>query len=314
MPTTKEQLETIDKRLEKVESALGLRPAPKGWFALRWDRFINNKGTAVILAVILCVASIYGKYYLDHKNDDFNRSVDQELQKPGGVAETLAGVQKTVNGLGTTLKTLQPFIQDVIGHQFESAAKLPTAELRERLPAVNHLLTVASNQHVKVEPKILGALSGNLKDVQPESRDFWPTVAALISYRSRLGAREFVVPNFPDCTEAAPVARSLTPVPTPGTYTIKHTPAIYHDCSIVLDSDAASLALSQNLSWTDITFRNCVIIYNGGILALHGKIVGRIRFEDCFFLFSIEGSPPPSGQSLAQAVLSGGKTIEFSPS
>ena len=63
LPTTKEHFEIIDGRLDRIETALGLQPKSKKawlWLVQRWEWATKNKGTSLILGVILCAAGIFG--------------------------------------------------------------------------------------------------------------------------------------------------------------------------------------------------------------------------------------------------------------
>ena len=79
-PTNKERLEAIGGRLIPIEIALGLKPPipHRGWGSRIYERVVNNRGTSLVLAVILCIATL-GKYYLDHKDDGFNKAVDARI-------------------------------------------------------------------------------------------------------------------------------------------------------------------------------------------------------------------------------------------
>jgi hypothetical protein len=185
-PSAKQRLDDFDSRLSTIETKLEIKPPrPKSAFAEfrehAWEKIKANKATIIpILGIVVAVGGWFGsgwfKYWLDHKDDAWNRSVDdrikQSLEAKGGIKETLANIQQTVQTTDNTLKTLSPFIHDVILHQFENASKLPANTLGERLPAVRNLIAVAKNQGMKIEPGITTSLSKKLLRIQPESPDF----------------------------------------------------------------------------------------------------------------------------------------------
>jgi len=339
VPSNKENFDDIFRRLKLVEDALRLRPAveaTKGFLARKWEWVINHKGTSVILGIVFCLASVfdgaYFKYYLDHKDEGFNTAVDKrirlELEKPDGVLKTLQNIQQTVNRTDTKLNTLEPFIQDLIRHQFESASKLPTAELQKRLPAVQHLLAVAKDQHVKADSKVLDVFRHTLEATPPPTPGFWPATAEFISYRSFNGASWFAPANIPICTDSPPSSATIKEVQDE-----KHmvlNPGVYENCRFDIDSPEQDQKLNSFLigpiAALSVRFKRCLIVYHGGeinlILALHNfpiswKVTASppgegtatissdhtLEFEDCLFDFDLQGKPPEKGIWLTQYLL-----------
>jgi len=101
----KANLKTTNERIDKLWLALGVKEesistkAKPLWRKL-YEQAINHKGTSLILAIILCCVGIYGKYWLDHKDDSFNAAVDGRIDKvlsaKGGVKDTLARLTKSI--------------------------------------------------------------------------------------------------------------------------------------------------------------------------------------------------------------------------
>jgi hypothetical protein len=345
MATNKELFEEINDRLHTVETKLKLR-TKSSWLGERYEWAVNHKGTSLILAVILCGLGIFGggyfKYWLDHKNDAANRAIDERINSvlgvPGGIKETLSKVEQTTSATDTTLRALSPFIQDVIRHQFESASKLSTKALQERLPAMQDLVTVAKNQGVKVPADVTENLSKKLLQIDPTSSDLWQAAGALISYRSFNTTSWALPPGFPNCTDLVPVTQGLVQSGTAGGEPIKVEAklAFYKDCRVTLDSPVDGRKLNELLTvgYASITFIRCLVVYRGDpvavILRWENHVVDRetnekggglsmttsgntLYFTDCLFDFSIEQrSPPQSVQQLARTVLSQtGTTIQL---
>jgi hypothetical protein len=302
--TNKQRLADAELRLEQIETALGLKP-PKPQSAFRqfrqhlWQQIKANKATiltasGLILAVLGWFGSGWYKYHLDHKDDGFNSAIDHRIDmalgKPGGITQTLGSVQTTVNEVNTTLKALAPFIHDVVQHQFESASKLPTATLQERLPAIQHLLTTAKDQGIKADTPILDALGRKLSTVDTKAASFWPVAADFINYRSQVvltDIQSLIRPDLPNCTDHDPMpmeltigeedekawkaneSRSLSDLSN-GKNGTKMVGALYQDCRFTLDSPeetARMPTLGQGRSYV-LTFRHCQMVYRGGKIAL----------------------------------------------
>jgi hypothetical protein len=333
LPTNKERLDGIETRLGQIEVTLGLRPPTpkKGLVAQKYEWAINHKGTSIFLAIILCGVSIFGKYWLDHKNEWWNHDVDdrvsQAINAKGGIKETLARID-------TTLATLQPFIQDVIHHQFESASKLPSAALRQRLPALKHLLSIAKDQEVKIDPTIVNRMSKKLAGIPSRlpgfwtpalPLDYWQTVANLVSYRSFNAMSWSPQATFPKCTDSDPettaINANFTTEGKPSQLTTKL--GTYRSCRITLDSPEDATRLNSLLlgGIAGITFYRCLVVYRGGpiklILAWDHRVVASaekvgtltasgntISFVDCLFDFSIQELPTPQTQQLTEFLLS----------
>jgi hypothetical protein len=332
MATNKGQLQAIDVRLNAIEEVLKISPQPMDWWKSRYDWFINHKGTSLILAIILCLVGVFGggyfKYSLDHKNDDWNRAVDDRIDKTlstkGGIKETLASVQQTVASTDNTLKTLAPFIQDVIRHQFESVSSLPTASLKQRLPAVRHLVSVARDQAIQVSPASVNRLTENLLAIQPRPAEFWAVSADLLSYRSLNDeTRQLLTMNLPDCADSSPTPNTVIEA-DPHKFTVKF--GSYENCRFTLDSEQDDQRINAFLNNTTphITFKHCLIVYRGGAINLiigwnnrltvitgtHGQqplvvpISGTtFSFQDCLFTFSIPDIPPPNAQKITMTLL-----------
>lgn len=335
MATNKERLDDHDARLAQLEIALEIRPPTKTSRLKRWKEWIkSNTWISIPVSIILPVLMLFFGYWLTHHTDWWNHDVDERissvLKQPSGVGETLHGIEKTVNETKTKIDTLEPFIRDITQHQFENAAKLPTAALGKRLLALRHLVAVAKDQGVKTDAPTLNTLGRNLSNVSLSAPDFWPLAGDFLSYRSQT-----LLSSFQDLLRSdLPKCADQRPIPMSGIDHHNGKPelvtAFYDDCRVTLDSAEEAVKIFH---WFDdrdfaVTFRHCHIIWNGGDIALltlplpretarlpHNgfflaglKVVrfdGRwLRFENALFSFNLTSAPPPDGQRFVQRALS----------
>jgi hypothetical protein len=190
MPTNKESLEDHEKRLREIESHLGIKPPPpKKALKERLKEWVKaHPWIKVALPIVLPILMVLFAYWLNHRTEWWNGDVDARvtsvLAKPGGLQETLNQVKDTVNRTDEKLKTLEPFIHEVIQHQFENAAKLPTGALIQRIPALNNLVAVAKNQNVTVDPQIVTEVGTKLVAASRENAGAWDAVLRWVNYKS----------------------------------------------------------------------------------------------------------------------------------
>jgi hypothetical protein len=250
-PTAPERFAAIDKRIDGLHDEIRAISRPEWWPIRAYQLAIDHKGTSLILAIILCFGGGYFTFWLNHRADNFNNAVDARIKAvlgaSGGVTEALRNVQSTTNETNTTLKTLQPFIRDVIDHQFESVSKLSPQALGERLPAVWHLLAVAQDEKFKIEPSITHDLSKKMLQIPASVEGYWPTSGALITAQSVIGKSEdFLrrVESLPDC-----------PRPS-GSHNFVGLHQQLDNCAMVLDGWALH----------DSEFNDVVVKYKGGAL------------------------------------------------
>jgi hypothetical protein len=324
----------LRKRVEALHDEFRAVSTSKPWYVRFYRSAINHKGTSIIVAAVLCIVTLYGENWIAHKDDRFNASVDGRinnvLQSPNGVLDRLNEVQKTTNQTNAALQTLQPFIHDVINHQFENVSKLSPQALGERLPAVKNLLAVAREQDVKVEPIITQNLSAKLLKINAGSNGYWPTAAEFLNYRSQTvnPNQRILSSNLPNCTRQNPEHSMILGSTDPHTLIID--PAAYTNCRVVLDSEEDERKINEIIEAQGfLAFYNCLVEYHGGAVQLasswnpqgksytlvdrNGKVISDLhilkaegpllRFEDCLFSFSVHDTPPSNGQFLTRTLL-----------
>ena len=295
-----------------------MRPKPPNWWRARYQWAIAHKGTSLILAVMLCFVGGYFKYWLDHRYDYIDTRVEKVLSAPDGVKATLSKLEQSTAAADATLKTLSPFIQDVIRHQFESASKLSAVELQQRLPAIKDLLAIAKDQNVKVEPELPARLGEKLLHVHADAPDYWSVAGDLISYRSFNQVAWTRSENPPDCADLPPVitTENLSFMLDGRPQKLQAKLGEYRECRITLDSPRDAERLNSTLfgGVSTLAFYRCLIVYRGGpiniTLAWNNHVVDSIPtsngkattmsvtgnsllFSDCLFDFSIQQASPP---------------------
>jgi hypothetical protein len=227
---------------------------------------------------------------------------------------------------------LQPFIHDVIDHQFENASKLPSQAFQERLPAIKNLLAVAKDQNVRIDPEVMDTLRKKMLGIQVKSPEFWPAAAELISYRSvnALPSQQTTPSSsgLPNCTDSPPKG-PIGDIDSNYHMTKLHNP-YYENCKFTIDSATDDDRINDYLwnKFPTIEFRNCVIVYRGAsfsLIAYLHKPDFQVRpagyrgtdfrpatfhydgptlfFTSCVFDFSTSGQTPTNARGLLQALL-----------
>jgi hypothetical protein len=209
-PTNNRQrLQAIEGRLDTIEQNLNLAPKPPKppnrfirFFIYYWaNKAWTLTVTAICIAVFGWFANPLIKTWLDHRNDSFNKSVDDRIQAslnaPKGVLEVLRETQDKTNMTSTALETLKPFIHDVIAHQFENVSKLPTQALLQRAHALNDLAAVAKNESVKIDPKVVAQAGAKLVAASSQKPVLWDATLKFVEYKS---FNNSFSPSLPDTT------------------------------------------------------------------------------------------------------------------
>jgi|CZKH01.1.fsa_nt_gi hypothetical protein len=203
---------------------------------------------------------------------------------------------------------------------------------------MRHLVAVAQNQQITVDPKIVGRLADNLNSVKSDVPEFWPAVGELISYRSfnfNQSILGLLAKPLPDCLDLDPGPMIITAVQSPTQMTVSKP--VYRDCRLTLDSPEDDERLNKLIKekYPLIVFNHCLIVYRGGQINLFLKWTGQhmrmgifpkpnseattvvdttyngdaLTFDQCLFDFRLQGTPSESGQKVAQGLLAQNKAI-----
>jgi hypothetical protein len=225
---------------------------------------------------------------------------------------------KTNDRLDAIEKSLVEIKRDLSPLKLESQAVLSDTEFQKALPTLQSVLFTAKQARESVSPNVIGNLQRKLLDVKDQNAlGFWSATAEFISYRSQMQAG-WEVPDLPVCSMAkAEITRmqdtgKVLPGGKEKEMAVEHTPFTYSNCKIVLDSAQGSVTLSYALSFSDITFDHCVVVYDGGTVVLFpvkvaadtpAQLRGKLDFRNCLFLFSFPAAPVPAGRQFVAAVL-----------
>lgn len=332
-PTNKQLIDALSLRVDAVEGALNLpprTPRTKHFFAQKWEWIVNNKGTSLLLAVVLTGAGILINRYLAMGDKYSDLHIDARVDtKLVDVNKTLGEVKTQLTTIETTLNTLHPFIEDLVRREMDKAAALSPTDFQKRLPAVKNLLSVARGQGIAVNQNILNRLGSKFLRVPANSQEFWQASAELVSYRSFNAAspqsRQLESTVLPNCADGPPAPMRIAQVLGPQKAILQR--ALYENCRLTLDSEQDAQHINAFLQSAPlITFKHCLILYRGGTIGLnltwawnqqsidlqiegrtepvHPQINGNaFEFEDCLFIFSIDKVPPPSGRETTRSLL-----------
>jgi len=223
--------------------------------------------------------------------------------------------------------------------ELQSQASLPQAAFDKALPDIRSTVAAAHKDSISVPPAVIEGLRSKLLASNSAAPDFWPALSEFVSYRSALGYHAAVAPapligvvsfaKFPDCTDSLPRPITIKEVLSPHEATPNR--GLYENCRFVLDSATQDQTLNTILKGNTplITFKNCLIEYNGGEISLilawdkepftlalagrgaedptkiiHTTLSGpAIQFENCLFSFMFQNPPPPNGQRLSTTLL-----------
>ncbi len=325
-PNPTQRLNEIEPRIKRIEEALRIAPQkPRSPFSqIRshvWHWIVAHKSWVIpITAILVSIGGWFGsglfKYWLDHKDDPFNRAVDERidgaLKAPSGVLAKLSDIEKKVDKTNTTLETLQPFIHDVISHQFENVSKLSPQTLGERLPSVGDLLAAARNQDVKIDPRTTENLKRKLFHVPNDAPSYWSVAAELISYHSELKYGSSIsVTTFPPCEGTVGEGDLIPP---------ESLFALDKNGKRIPESEAHPTRVGAQNCFVNLDGRNiahwdcthCAIMYSDG-----PRSIIDARLKDCIFIVGhpIRSIPKPLGQRLDMALLeSDWKNVAFGSS
>jgi hypothetical protein len=211
-PNPTQRLNEIEPRLARIETALGLRPIkPKStfsqlcseiwqWIVASWKVLLPV--AAFALAIISYFTAPWIKWEFDHRDDSRDKAIDGRitaaLNVQGGIAATLAEVQKTTNDTNITLKTLQPFIQALVQREMIKNASLSQPDFGRNLPEIANDLAVARNQNAKTQPQVIDSLSKKMLQIQPSVAGYWPAVVQLVDYKYQSTKTTTTLPNCLD--------------------------------------------------------------------------------------------------------------------
>jgi hypothetical protein len=254
-------------------------------------------------------------------SDEHIRNLVEDKFKPVNrdvVEDKIGKLGDKIDKLGEKVETLSQRVSNIEGRLDK---RVSTLERR-------------ADQQVSLAKLVLSDLQRNLNATDRSTPGYWPTAAEFVTYRSQVNVgadfQTLSRPDMPNCTDKPPTPMEYRMTaeeeknsagPNPNQF----IPALYENCRFVLDSpeEAARVPYAREGRSFLIKFKNCQIIYNGGVIAIlnphprpslvNGKGPARgdvyiingqqIDFENCLFLFSIKTIPPQDGQSMTRELL-----------
>ncbi|SRR6266568_1351960 len=321
--TTKERLESLDaraarfeSRMTEIEARLGITiPERKSAVVRAYKRVVNYKGTALIIAVIAILASIFGpnlyRRHLEHQDRDFDASVD------GRIDNKLSPISTKLNELAVKLGEIKGSL-DILKMRVsitDSAQYIKRGEFTLAVKAAeeaNRAIHEATVSKAPAPPEFFKQVSDVINSVSPRqpelSTKFGQLRISLATYRSALNP----FPSLPKQTAELPTTKppfNLTmalyrastsvvlsppkPVVIVGYGTgidctsMKPGQEIFIPATRSLDENPATVrgltlvGATQTLdymTWEDVTFVNTHIKYLSGPVRLRS-----VRFVNCTF-------------------------------
>jgi hypothetical protein len=325
--------ENLKERIVRLEH--GLKPLREKY----WD-WVKLNPLKAVLGALTSLALLWPllSFVFNHISADLGNAVDRRIDaKLSETNKKLGELDQKTTAIGATLNALQPFIEDLVKRQMDKAASLPQSRFNANLPALGNLISVARNQRIVTTPGIVNQVGEKLRGVTERGTDFWHLGGEFLSYRSfntaSDKARILPASALPKCTDSPPKPMKVLNVESPNQMTVSR--GYYENCQVTLDSSEDDQRINSILKESTplLTFRRCLILYRGGPvdliltwedhrggLTLGGKVRDTIvsvsgnalEFEDCYFVFSIPGIPPPSGQQITETLIAqNGPTLKL---
>jgi len=164
---------------------------------------------------------------------------------------------------------LEKDVHLLLEHQLRAAADLPSTALASQLSNVEFLYGTATRWGIPVPVGISNSIRQKLAFIRPTGPGYWSLAATTISQES-----------------AALVGGNLKVQGTIG------------DTSIIGNEFRRRRVILDGAYFAGNMFIECVIEYHGGATSLEGNI-----FQDCLFVVSLSGAPPPAGRNIIQTLL-----------
>jgi hypothetical protein len=330
MATNRDQIDNIIGRLEAIENEIGIRPKTKGWWAREWERTKTHKATVIpLIALILTIAgwfvSGWFKYYLDHKDDAFNKTVDSRI------TIGLSPTNTRLDGFDVKLAKIEGEL-DVLTIQ-RSAAQ-PT-NLQNATQAIEALRNAGSNGE-KLDPALITEAGIKFIDAK-DAPHAWDAALAFLAYHSSLNQplspelKTTFVPirgaeqkeltivigvhgqgllDFQESwpKELVPISQAFifqpigVKVPLVPGFPPAETRTEGHPFLLINNPRGTGAIVLDGMHLKNVIFNGIRISYSGGPLVMEN-----VYFINCTF----EISHNPIGQKLATAILLRSPTTDF---
>lgn len=329
MAPTDKQFSALKEQVASLrDSVQAMQPgsSPVPWVTRRPTLAWLIGSLIAVLALVLTFYTVIGP----HLENDFSlrvgKQISDSLSLPNQKISTIEGNIATING---RLEALGPLISGLVLERFRRGAGLSNEEFQKQLPETRHLISLARQERIEVDPALVQKIGQKLLSVRPRTQEFWSASAELVSYRSANLAsqttKKLASAQLPNCSDSSPAVSGSVVISSP-TSPPKVNPGVYKDCRVALDSpeNEGGIAAIQ-MQQPSLIFRNCLVVYKGGrvnpIIGWHiyersvpadksqppsERIISisyTLVFEDCLLDFAIEGIPPADGQKVTRTVL-----------
>jgi hypothetical protein len=174
--TTREQLEAIDRRLDRIEERLGISPTPPEQKKSFWPKTLTDWATvfgfglALLIACISVTLGIGSLLFDSHITTDIKPLSDKIDQDQRDIAK--------ING---KLDAWAPFIAPAV---IQRSTTLSQEEFNRSLPALNKALQATSQLQVAIPKEAVQQIAQKLQKTTETSADYWPTVLQFIQAAS----------------------------------------------------------------------------------------------------------------------------------
>jgi hypothetical protein len=166
--------------------------------------------------------------------------------------------------------------------------KAPTNKTPEKLlTAIRRQVWIARGEDQEIPSGELLQIKRDLQSLPKTEPDYWVTLAALINYQSFVNQQKGLAPN--------PSAISKPCGYLSDSMVVGQT---FESCITVIDSNG----------FQNVTFRNSVVIYNGGDVSLKN-----VRFENCLFELTFDARKKVTPNGLLLALLESPDLITIKP-
>ena len=184
------------------------------------------------------------------------------------------------------------------------AAKGNPTQAQSAMTLAASVIATARKNGLAADKASLRQLGMNLRNVPAPLRQtsaYWEATGQYVSYRSENETQQQKAskqPNsIPNCYDKKPSDAGISITQDRKTISI-NGPLVYDFCVLQLDGDKER-RFSGEIAGKPPIFRNCIIRYSGGVVALS---VGTV-FQNCKFEFTLDSPPPPDGQRFTDALL-----------
>jgi hypothetical protein len=253
MATNKEVKTWVSDEVRRVVDEAIDSFKPHGWrkvtHVLReWG--LVAAAIAVPIALLgIAAAAWYFAFSEIGKNSEFRGTTEQRLKE---IDKSLTVIQRllAVQNPGKVLTEISDFDATTFTASLpvlRQAAEQPVTEVNATLPTLQRI-------------------SEKLHQTSPATPDFWPTVAAIINYQSRVNQ---ISGESPDPYK---VSKPCALVTGPESFRNQLIHEHLSNCIVDLDTN----------SFTDVTFKDSVIRYHGGQTTLQN-----VAFINCTFLLDL---------------------------